>query len=55
MGELVQVEGGKRGRGRPKLTWSNVVKKDMLNLNISVTSVTNRAEWRRMIHIADLA
>ena len=55
MGESMQVVGGKRGRGRPKLTWSNVVKKDMVNLNIPVTSVTNRAEWRRLIHIADPA
>lgn len=44
------ANGNAGGRGRPKLTWDAVVKKDM-NL-LSLTDCLDQAEWRKMIHVA---
>ena len=42
-----------RGRGRPNLTLDAVVKKDMIGLNLGEHLALDRAQWRKMIHIAD--
>lgn len=44
----------KRRRGRPRRTWEELVKMDLKLNNIPETLVQNRAEWRRVIHVADL-
>ena len=41
--ETVQVEGAK-SRGRPKLTWVEVVKRDMAARNLTADKTLNRAE-----------
>ncbi|KAL4185358.1 hypothetical protein AMTRI_Chr10g5540 [Amborella trichopoda] len=51
--ELVQVEGLKRERGRPKRTRLEVVRKDMGIYGFTENMTFNRAEWRTMIHVAD--
>ena len=42
---------GKRGRGRPKLTWRNTIEKDLRECNITwdeaSTLAEDRTEWRR--------
>ena len=51
--ETIQVEGAKRTRGRPKLTWVEVVKRDMAACNLTVDRALNRAEWRNKIRVAN--
>ena len=51
--ETIQVEGARRNRGRPKLTWVEVVKRDMAACNLIADKALNRAEWRNRIHVAD--
>ena len=51
--ETIQVEGARRNRGRPKLTWVEVVKRDMASCNLTADKALNRAEWRDRIHVAD--
>jgi len=51
--DRIVVSGEARGRGRPKLTWVEVVNKDMRIMNVTEHMVLNRAEWRNMIHVAD--
>ena len=43
-----------KGRGTPKLTLDVIVKKDMIGLNLSEHLAFDRAQWRKMIHVADL-
>ncbi|KAJ7946136.1 Retrovirus-related Pol polyprotein LINE-1 [Quillaja saponaria] len=52
-GDMVQVPGVRRGKGRPKLTWGAVIEKDMAVLGINENLVLDRCEWRKRIHIAD--
>ncbi|KAJ0975401.1 hypothetical protein J5N97_017366 [Dioscorea zingiberensis] len=49
------VEGKKRGRGRPRITWREVVSKDLRMLDIEPDLAFDRATWRQKIHIADPA
>ena len=42
-----------RGRGRPKRTLNEVIKRDLLINNISSDMIFDRAQWRRAIHVAD--
>ena len=51
--ETIQVEGARRTRGRPKLTWVEVVKRDMAACNLTADKALNRAEWRNKIRAAD--
>jgi hypothetical protein len=44
----------KRGRGRPKRTWEDLVRGDLILNNIPHNLVFDRAQWRSVIHIADL-
>ena len=39
---------GNRGRGRPKLTWQNVVTRDMKACGLRQEDVQNRQKWRRL-------
>lgn len=43
----------KRGRGRLKRTWENIVKNDLIINYIPHNLVFDRAQWRNVLHIAD--
>ena len=42
--DLLTIHGNARGRGRPKLTWIEIIKKDTTICNLSVSLVLNRIE-----------
>jgi hypothetical protein len=44
----MEVE-GRRGRGRPKLTWMEVVRRDLERCGLHVEEAQNRNVWRRKI------
>ena len=39
---------GVRGRGRPKIAWSDVVEKDMRDVGLKRSDAADRARWRRL-------
>ena len=43
----------KRGRGRPLTTLKDIIKKDLEINGLSESMVYDRAQWRRLIHVAD--
>ncbi|KAL4199303.1 hypothetical protein AMTRI_Chr03g50500 [Amborella trichopoda] len=51
--ELVQVEGLKRARGRPKWMYLEVVQKDMEAYGLTEGMVFNSAEWRTKMCVSD--
>ena len=51
--EKIDIKQGKNLRGRPKLTWMKVVKKDMKLLDLEERMVADRNVWRKMIHVLD--
>ena len=53
MVEKIDIEKGKKLRGSPKMTWMEVVKKDMKLLELEERMVANRNDWRRRIHVLD--
>ena len=50
-----EMEDGQRakGRGRPKKTIHEVVKRDLHVNGLSVDMIHDRAQWHRLIHVAD--
>ena len=42
--EFIQVEGKKKGRGRPKITLVEVIKKDMPNRKVIESMTSNKNE-----------
>ena len=50
--ELLTVE-GKRGRGRPRLTWDEHVRQDLTELHLSEDMIFDRSTWRRRIKVQD--
>ena len=50
---LERVDNIKRGRGRPKLTWDESVKKDLKDWNISKEIVLDRSAWRLTINVPE--
>ncbi|KAK9163566.1 hypothetical protein Syun_004468 [Stephania yunnanensis] len=48
--ETVEI---RRGRGRPKLTWDALIKRDLNGLQSSPSIALNRAQWKSLIHVAD--
>ncbi|KAL4349996.1 hypothetical protein AHAS_Ahas10G0097800 [Arachis hypogaea] len=49
------MEDGQRakGRGRPKKTIREVVKRDLHVNGLSVDMIHDRTQWHRLIHVAD--
>jgi len=43
----------KRGRGRPILTWKEVVKRDLKDWNITREIALDRATWKAAIHVPE--
>ena len=54
IGVLERVDNIKRGRGRPKLTWDELVKRDLKDWNISKEIALNRSAWRLAINVSEL-
>ncbi|KAD3069016.1 hypothetical protein E3N88_36896 [Mikania micrantha] len=50
--ELITVE-GKRGRGRPRLTWEEQIRQDLAALHLSEDMIYDRSQWRRRIKVQD--
>ena len=49
--EKIDIEQGKKLRGRSKMTWMEVVKKDMKLLELEERMVIDRNVWRRKIYV----
>ena len=47
------VDTVKRGRGRPKLTWDESVKRDFKDWNISEEVALDRSAWRLAISVPE--
>ena len=52
-GVLKRVDNVKRGRGRPKLTWDESVKRDLKKWNISKELAMDRSAWRLVINLLE--
>jgi len=52
-GVLKRVDKVKRGRGRPKLTWDESVKRDLKDWNISEEVALDRSAWRLAISVPE--
>ena len=50
---LSTFEGNARGRGRPKLTWVEIIKKDLVWCGLIDIIALDRVAWRNRIHVAD--
>ena len=44
---------GKRGRGRPNLTWEESVKRDLKDWSITKELALDRREWKLAIHVPE--
>ena len=53
-GVLERVDNVKRGKGRPKLTWDELVKRDLKDWNISKEIDLDRSAWRLAINVLNL-
>ena len=51
--QVMAMEEGKRGRGRPPTTWMRTVSKDLKTLCLTPEMTQNRQEWRISIRRAD--
>ena len=52
-GVLKRVDKVKRGRGRPKLTWDESVKRDLKDWNISKEVALDKSAWRLDISVPE--
>jgi hypothetical protein len=50
---ISQTGNGKRGRGRPNLTWEEYVKNDFKIWSIIKELALDRREWKLTIHVAE--
>ena len=46
--EQIDIAKGKRLKGRPKMTWMEVIKNDMKLLELEMRMVIDRNDWRRI-------
>ena len=51
--DAIHIEGNARERGRPKLTWIEIIKKDLVWCGLTDIMALDRVEWRNRIHVAD--
>jgi hypothetical protein len=52
-GVLKRADNVKSGRGRPKLTWNESVKRDLKECNISKDLAMDRSAWRLAINVPE--
>lgn len=50
---VMNIEDGKRGRGRPPMTWLRTIQNDMIANNTTKETTHNRTVWRRSTRRAD--
>ena len=53
MAPFERVDNVKRGRGRPKLTSDESVKRDLKDWNISKDITLDRSVWRQAINVTE--
>ena len=53
-GVLKRVDKVKRGRGRPKLTWDESVKRNLKDCDISEELALDMSAWRLAINVPEL-
>jgi hypothetical protein len=53
IGIIRRPENVKRGRGRPTLTWTEAVKRDLKEWNIDKELVVDRKGWKCAIHVPE--
>jgi hypothetical protein len=53
-GVLKRGDNVKRGRGRPRLTWDEMVKRDLKEWNIAKELAMDRSVWRLAINVPEL-
>ena len=51
--ESINILGGKRGRGRPKKSLDEVIRKDLKVIGLTEDPAQNRKLWRDRIRIVD--
>ncbi|KAG2577611.1 hypothetical protein PVAP13_6NG192309 [Panicum virgatum] len=52
-GVLKWIDNVKRGRGRPKLTWDESVKRNLKEWNISKVALSDKSAWRLAINVPE--
>jgi hypothetical protein len=52
-GVLKRADNVKSGRGQPKLTWDESVKRDLKEWNISKDLAIDRSAWRLTINVPE--
>ncbi|KAG5582964.1 hypothetical protein H5410_053591 [Solanum commersonii] len=52
--EGLVVEGTRRGRGRPKKYWGEVIRQDLAQLHLTEDMTLDRKEWRSRIKVEDI-
>ena len=52
--EILNLGDFRRGRGRPKKSWLEVIRHDLNLLNLSEDMTSDRDHWRRSIRAADV-
>jgi hypothetical protein len=52
-GILSRPENTRRGRGRPRLTWEEAIKRDLNEWNISKELALDRSAWEMAIHVLE--
>ncbi|KAJ4744373.1 Retrovirus-related Pol polyprotein from type-1 retrotransposable element R2 [Rhynchospora pubera] len=53
IGILNHFENTRRGRGRPRLTWEEAVKRDLKEWNVSKELAIDRSAWKLAIHVPE--
>ena len=51
--DSIENEEIRRGRGRPKLTWDSLIRRDLNDLERTPSITLDRTKWRNLIHVAD--
>ena len=51
--DAIHVEVNDRGRGRPKLIWVEIIKKDLIWYGLTDIIALERVDWQNMIHVAN--
>jgi len=52
-GIISRIESTRRGKGRPRLTWEEAVKRDLKEWNVSKELATDRSAWKLAIHVPE--
>ena len=52
--EVLDLGDFRRGRGRPKKSWKEVIRQDLFPLSLSEVTVMDRTIWRQCIRVEDV-